>query len=262
MRRSLSLIALCTALSACGMPPSEIVDSDPGSTITTTSAGRPTAVAFDRSLQDSIAPPMNPTDQPDDSTDQPDDSTDPPVDSTDQPTPIGTFYVEGRFLYDPCGNKVILRGVNKMNIWTDLTGSRSFAEIAKTGANTVRIVWNTSGTAAGLDTVITSAVSNRLLPIVELHDATGDWSMLQSLVDYWVRSDVVAVINKHESALLVNIGNEVGNGTVTADQFRTGYTLAVTRLRSAGINVPLVIDSIQWFRRTGSLFCSRIHCTT
>ncbi len=165
------------------------------------------------------------------------------------PTPTtasGTFYVNGRFLYDPCGNKVILRGVNKMNIWTDITGNRSFAEIAKTGANVVRIVWDTSGSAAGLDTVITNAVSNRLLPMVELHDATGNWSMLQSLVDYWVRGDVLTVIKNHESELLLNIGNEVGDGSVTAEQFRSGYALAISRLRGAGLNMPLVIDSTQW----------------
>jgi hypothetical protein len=52
-----------------------------------------------------------------------------------------TFYVSGRFLYAPNGEKVVLRGINNMNVVSDQTGERSFPEIAKTGANVVRIMW-------------------------------------------------------------------------------------------------------------------------
>lgn len=152
------------------------------------------------------------------------------------------FRVEGRFLYDYTGEKVILYGINKMCIWTDIDGEPSFSEIAKTGANCVRIVWNTTGTAAQLDTVITNCRKEHMIPIIELHDATGDWSKLSTLVDYWVRSDIVAVIQKHQQYLLVNIGNEVGN-SVTESDFESGYETAVTRMRTAGIHVPLIIDS-------------------
>ena len=38
------------------------------------------------------------------------------------------FRVAGRDLYDKCGEKVILRGVNKMVVWTDIN-STSFPEI-------------------------------------------------------------------------------------------------------------------------------------
>jgi mannan endo-1,4-beta-mannosidase len=153
-----------------------------------------------------------------------------------------TYKVSGRHLYDRCGEKVILRGINKMIYWTDIDGVPSYAEIAKTGANSVRVQWLTTGTAAELDTALTNAVAAQLIPMPELHDATGEWSKLSSLVDYWTRSDIVAVLKKHEQNLLINIGNEVGNQVSDAD-YVSGYTQAVTRMRAAGLHVPLVIDA-------------------
>src|SRR5687767_5324317 len=161
------------------------------------------------------------------------------------------FYVQGRDLYDRNGERVLLRGFNKMNVWTDPDGSTSFPEIRKTGANTVRIVWamnpgDWNPTAADLDAVVGNAVANELITMVELHDATGNWAGLPALVDWWVRPDVVAVIRKYEQVLLVNVGNEVGDDTVTTDMFVAGYRTAVERMRNAGIRTPLVIDAPDW----------------
>ena len=154
------------------------------------------------------------------------------------------FRVAGRFLYDRCGEKVILRGVNKMIVWTDINGT-SFPEIAKTGANCVRIVWVTTGDIDKFDAAIARCRENKMIPMVELHDATGEWSKLSACVDWWVKPEVVSVIQKHEEYLLVNIANECGN-QVSNDDFKEGYTTAVTRMREAGIHVPLVIDGAKW----------------
>ncbi len=157
------------------------------------------------------------------------------------------FYVQGRFLKDPCGNTVTLKGINKMFVWTDQAGA-SFPEIAQTGANVVRIVWEVSegGVATNdvvLDSLIARCMRRKMIPMVELHDATCNLSGLQALVNYWKRPAILAIINKYRHALLLNIGNEVGDYTTTHAQFQTAYTAAVQELRSAGIAVPLVIDA-------------------
>lgn len=157
-----------------------------------------------------------------------------------------TFTVDGRHLYDRCGEQVVLRGVNEMIVWSPgKDGDPEFAEIAKTGANSVRIVWNEEGTAAELDTAITNAVAQELIPMVEHHGATGDLSKVPEVVDWWVQPDVVAVLKKHEPYLLLNIANEAG-ATVTQDDFVSTYRTAIDRLRATGLVLPLVIDAPQW----------------
>lgn len=146
---------------------------------------------------------------------------------------------------------MILRGVNKMNIWTDRTGT-SFPQIAQTGANCVRIVWkayedNGQPTqAAMLDNLISKCIAQKMIPLVEVHDATGDWSRLSVVVNFWKRPDIVAVVQKHTAYLLVNIGNEVGNDQVTDAQYTSGYSAAVKQLRQVGIHTPLIIDGTDW----------------
>jgi mannan endo-1,4-beta-mannosidase len=99
--------------------------------------------------------------------------------------------VIGRHLYDKCGEKIILRGVSNPNIWFEKTGGTKYAEIEQTGANIIRIVWNTNGSSSDLDLAIENCIALDMIPMIELHDATGDWSLLQKCVDYWCREDVV-----------------------------------------------------------------------
>lgn len=163
------------------------------------------------------------------------------------------FYVEGRHLYDRCGEPVVLRGVNKMVVWRDPDGIPSFEEIARTGANTVRIVWTTEEPPEAFDAALSEAVAQGLIPILELHDATGRWERLDTLVDYWTDPATVAVLRRHEPDLLVNIANEAGTHDVTDEQFVAGYTAAVRRMRAAGIRVPLMIDAAGWGRHVEQL---------
>lgn len=162
------------------------------------------------------------------------------------------LYVEGRRLFDRCGEEVVLRGVNRMVVWRDRTGA-TFPEIAKTGANVVRIVWATTAPPDSMEIPIRAAVANGLIPMIELHDATGKWEQLGKVVNYWTRPETVEVLKRHEPNLLVNIANEAGDRTVTDEQFKQGYREAILRLRSAGIRAPLVIDAANWGREENQL---------
>jgi mannan endo-1,4-beta-mannosidase len=157
------------------------------------------------------------------------------------------LYVLGRDLFDRCGEKVVLRGINHMVIWTDPEG-KTFPEIAKTSANALRIVWTVKDDLGpeALDRVLTRALENRLLPIIELHDATGMLGEVPHVVDFWVRPEVVQVLKRHEASLIVNIANEAGASGTSAEAFVSTYALAIARLRQAGLLLPLMIDAPGW----------------
>jgi mannan endo-1,4-beta-mannosidase len=156
------------------------------------------------------------------------------------------FRVQGRHLYDKCGERVILRGINNPNIWFEKNGGNRYSEIKQTGANVIRIVWETYGTAAELDQAITNCIAEGLIPMVELHDATGDLSKLPECIDYWTNTDIVDIIIQHEEYLLINIANEAGQWGVTGTTFKNTYAGAVADMRDAGIHVPLIIDGTDW----------------
>ncbi|MCA9876317.1 MAG: cellulase family glycosylhydrolase [Thermomicrobiales bacterium] len=168
------------------------------------------------------------------------------------PTPYTgpVFTVSGRNILDTDGDPVQLRGVNKMSVFDDddPRGNSYFPQIAMSKSNTVRIVWainddNGPTSVSDLDALITNCRNNKMLPMIELHDATGNLGKVPELVDYWVRNDVREVIFKHSANLLVNIANEAGDDQVTTQQWVNTYTTAVQRMRAAGIRVPLVIDA-------------------
>jgi mannan endo-1,4-beta-mannosidase len=172
--------------------------------------------------------------------------------AADAPVETATMRVEGRRLLDRCGEEVVLRGVNRMVVWRDRQ-ARSFPEIARTGANAVRIVWTTQAPPAELETPIRMALANGMIPMIELHDATGRWERLPELVEYWTRSETVELIRRFERDLLVNIANEAGDARVTDEQFREGYGEAIRRMRSVGVRVPLVVDAANWGRNEQQL---------
>jgi len=163
-----------------------------------------------------------------------------------------TMYVEGRYLYDRCGEKVVLVGVNHPTIYVDRSGA-AMSEIARSGANVVRIFWfATHGIAiTEAEAAITAAAENGLIPMLEMHDATGpsNWGNMDAIVAYWTSDEAVAMIQRHEAHMLINIANEAGpNRGQDYDGFEAVYRDAIAAIRGAGIRVPLVIDASGWGR--------------
>ena len=170
-----------------------------------------------------------------------------PRDATQYPG----LYVDGSALFDRCGARVVLRGINKMAVYEDRQGT-SFAEIAKTGANAVRFMWMTAVAASEMDQTLAAAAAAHLVAMPELHDATGDFSKMSAVETFWTSPGAVAVIKKYAPQLIVNIANEAGQD-VDDNTYTTTYTRIVSHMRQVGIHVPLVIDAAGWGRNVEQL---------
>jgi mannan endo-1,4-beta-mannosidase len=155
-------------------------------------------------------------------------------------TPGDTWKAKDGALYDSCGEKVVLRGINHPTLYVDRKGD-ALTEIAKTGANAVRLFWyaKMGVKISEAESAISNSIKNGMVPILEMHDSTCKWD-LDPIVSYWTSAEAVNLIKKYQSHLIVNIANETS--PPSANEFKSKYSDVVNKLRSAGIHVPLMID--------------------
>lgn len=162
------------------------------------------------------------------------------------------YYVEEGKLRDPCGVEVIPRGVNKMAVFGDRAGN-SFPEIAKTGANMVRFMWLTEVPASEAVQTLQRAVDSQLIPVWELHDATGDFSRMPTIDAFWNNASTISVLRQFESKVIVNLANEAGDYNVSDSTFVNTYSSIISKLRNAGLRMPFMIDAAGWGRNVEQL---------
>lgn len=160
------------------------------------------------------------------------------------------FFVDGGRLFDAYGNDFVMRGLNVPHIWYDppeplepgspfrYDAYDALTAIAAHGTNTVRIVWQTQGgTPHLLREIISQVVALRMVPMVELHDLTGNRSAadLMTMAEYYVSDEIRSILLDFEPYLLVNIANEWSGNLLD-------YEPVIARMRESGINHTLVID--------------------
>jgi mannan endo-1,4-beta-mannosidase len=150
------------------------------------------------------------------------------------------FYVQDGSLFDQCGEQVILRGINHPTLYVDRQGE-ALPEIAKTGANSVRLFWYaTRGIKISeAETAIRTSIAQHMLPILEMHDSTCEWA-LDDIVEYWTSGEALSLIKRYEKQLIVNIANEPS--APNQNTFLSKYSSVIQMMRTAGIHVPLMID--------------------
>lgn len=178
------------------------------------------------------------------------------------PPPIkatGQFQVVGSNLFDANGNNFIMKGVNYPHTWFKNEYNVAIPAIAEAGANAVRIVLS-NGTkddwqkdsASSVQTLIDLCEQNKLVAILEVHDALGvdEVGPLMDAVDYWI--SIKDVLVGKEDTVIINITNEwfgSWNGADWAD----GYIQAIKKLRDAGFTHTIMVDSAGWGQYPASI---------
>lgn len=148
-------------------------------------------------------------------------------------TPVGaTLHVQGRQLYDTCGNPLVIRGVEQRygqgidvnGSWLDLTD-----QIAASGANAVRVLPDLSQlSTADVDSILGRAVGDGLVVFL----SPGDRS-------WFLRSDVEAMLAKYQASLILDAFQEPNYDN--RSQWETDVTAAIQQMRGAGYPEPLCV---------------------
>lgn len=168
----------------------------------------------------------------------------------------GTMYVKDGEVYTAAGEKFVMRGFNEMFVWSDdRTGEKYLTEMAKSGANSVRLVWDQKANdMTGLSTLIEHSIEHKMVAIPECHSATGKWGeALQKCVNFWNHPELIATIQDNKKWTIVNIANEAGDHSITDEQFLQVYKDALTSLREWGYTVPIMIDAAGWGQNVDQL---------
>lgn len=166
------------------------------------------------------------------------------------------FTIKGDQLIDANGNPFVIRGVNHPHAWYADKLQTAIPEIAKTGANTVRVVMATGGqwtrtSASQVRQIINICKANKMIAVLEVHDCTGygekaEAKPLSTAVDYWLSSDIKAELDGQEAYVILNIANEPFGNSVSADTYINEHKDAVKRLRAGGYKHNIMIDAANW----------------
>lgn len=168
--------------------------------------------------------------------------------------------VQGSKIKNKCGTDFVMRGVNFGGYWQYDVNNRMntlnrIPEIKKAGTNTVRLPWSANTQYSRdykvLDTLIKHLVANKMIVMVEFHDLTCanlTPANIQIATNYWLSTNVLAVLKKYENYLILNIANEVGsdwqgNTPTVVQKMIDAYTPSITALRNAGLKCPITIDA-------------------
>lgn len=159
-----------------------------------------------------------------------------------------TLYVDKGQIYTAAGELVVMRGFNEMFVWSkDKTGERFIPEIDKTGANTLRLVWDHKFNAKDLVRLIDNTITHKMIAVPECHNATGKWSdHLDACINMWKNPLLIETIERNRQWTILNIANEAGDHNISDENFLATYKSAISSLRNWGYTVPIMIDASLW----------------
>lgn len=152
---------------------------------------------------------------------------------------LPVFHTSGRFLLDPCGDTVIIKGVE-----LPVNQIEYIPEVAKTGANFVRILINIPPAqyptpASDLETMLKLVKASGMAADVSLYNNAGDGSS-------FIVPEYMAVLKKYEDIITLHAQ---GEGTQsTAAKWVSDAESAITKIRTAGYRCPLYVLSTTYGR--------------
>ncbi len=158
------------------------------------------------------------------------------------------FTVKDGALIDANGNEFVIRGVNMPHAWMPEKSYKALDLAAELKTNCIRIVWEYDLPLQRLDSILEKCVDLKMIPMVELHDVTGDStaSGVLKMASWYASAEMQRLTSKYEKYILLNIANEWGNHGTTAEYWRDAYQECIVKIRQSGCKSVLVIDGPGW----------------
>ncbi len=182
-----------------------------------------------------------------------DDSPNPPAPPPPPPPVVvakKTFRVDGTQLMDSAGHEFIMRGNNFPVFWFPNDYKPALEAASSLGCNAARLVWQVQVEAwtpklSVLDEALAACLAQKMVAVVELHDFTGGTAAanIADAAAYYCRPEVKSILDKYTHALIINIANEWGDGSLSGTAWKAAYQPAIAALRTAGYKVPIMIDA-------------------
>lgn len=168
------------------------------------------------------------------------------------------FKVSGTTVLDRNQEPFVMRGINYAHTWYKGDAETAIPAIAATGANVIRIVLSDGGQytyddAASVRRILDICKQNKLVAILEVHDATGsdDFSKLRRAADYWI--SLASTLKGLEDHVIINIANEWFGSSGQAARWASGYASVLPSLRSAGLTHLIIVDAPGWGQDAASI---------
>ncbi|MCU4164014.1 cellulase family glycosylhydrolase [Carboxylicivirga caseinilyticus] len=163
-------------------------------------------------------------------------------------TDTEVFRIKDGRLTDAHGQVFVIRGMNMPHAWFPEKSYHALDELVKYNVNCVRIVWEADIAVDDLHKIVERCIDLQMIPMIELHDATGDSTdaKLLDMVQYFVSDEMQSLVHRYERYLLLNIANEWGNHNTTDEYWRDAYKKTIAQMRQAGYKTTIVIDAPGW----------------
>ena len=147
--------------------------------------------------------------------------------------------VQGRFLYNKCGQKVTIRGIEHMLYYQDIN-QQMIPEIGKTGANAIRVLLDPGISGTTLRQILTKCITEQ-----KMYVSVGVWSGQ----DFFFRSDIKPVLLEFEDNIILHAFGEPNYETTPDDaRWKSESISVINRFRQAGFKAPIDIQTTTFGR--------------
>jgi mannan endo-1,4-beta-mannosidase len=147
--------------------------------------------------------------------------------------------VQGRFLYNKCGQKVTIRGIEHMLYYQDIN-QQMLPEIGKTGANAIRVLLDPGISGTTLRQILTKCINEQ-----KMYVSVGVWSGQ----DFFFRTDIKPVLIEFEDNIILHAFGEPNYETTPDDaRWKRESISVINRFRQAGFKAPIDIQTTTYGR--------------